>query len=182
MRVKMGCWNPSHQANFRPFLSCQQNFWPLVNLAFSTQLASNVPKRLRMPQHSFFKELLRISPLYTYFRCTHRSSVTTFTETKINGKWVVVDTLEIDKGKLTTLPDLAVQAQLTGTSLNSLKLLSVSVSVSVSCSSDAPSLAEFATVIRLSPTKVIWTVLCVKARQASLFLLPGSLFRHLQGN
>ena len=93
----MGCWNPSHQANFRPFLSRQLNFWPLVNLAFSLQLASDVPKRLRMQQ----------------------------------------------------------EAQLRGTSLNSLKLLSVSVSVSVTCSSDAPSLAEFTTVMRFSPTKVI---------------------------
>ena len=81
--------------------------------------------------------------------------------------------MEIDEGKLTTLPDLAVQAQLTGTSLNSLKLLSVSVSVSV---------AEFTTVIRLSPTEVIWTALWLMARQASLSLLPDSLFRHLQGN
>ena len=93
-----------------------------------------------------------------------------------------VGTLEIDEGKLTTLPDLAVQAQLTRPSLNSLKLLSVSVSVSVTCSSDAPSLAEFATVIRFSPAKVIWSALDVKARQASLSLLPDSLFRHLQRN
>ena len=86
--------------------------------------------------------------------------------------------MEIDEGKLTALPDIAVQAQLRGTSLNSLKLLSVSVSVSVLCSSDPPSLAEFATVIRFSPTKVIHGqhLIYVKARQASLSLLPDSLF------